>query len=126
LVWQLLDFSTILYGFYKIQSKHTTKEESIRTRVPTTFNLHKSALESNTQVLESKDSHRHVPGGGGKLAASDVGSGLANKYHRIVIGLTLDLLAVVAWPERSSASGGCGVGAARPRRREVRRRDRLG
>jgi hypothetical protein len=44
-----------------------------------TFDFHNSTLSSNKPVPESKNSHKHAPGGGGELAAGDVGPKLANK-----------------------------------------------
>jgi hypothetical protein len=41
--------------------------------------FHNYTLHPNKQVPKSKNSHRHAPGGGGRLAAGDVGPRLANK-----------------------------------------------
>jgi hypothetical protein len=54
--------------------------------------FHNYTLNPNKQVPESKNSQRHAPGSRGRLAAGDVGPGLANKWPRTSIAGTTDLL----------------------------------
>jgi hypothetical protein len=72
-------------------------------------------LNPHKNALVTKNLHTTALGGGGELAAGDVGPGQANKCHGAAIGLTRDRLAAVAWPETSPASGGGGAVAVRPR-----------
>jgi hypothetical protein len=86
----------------------------------------KVPLTLTRRSLQKPHPRPEVPGGVGEFATGDVGPGLASQCHRVVIGLTRDLLVVIAWPEQSPASGSGGTGAARPRWREVRRGNRWG
>jgi hypothetical protein len=85
------------------------------------LDLHKSTPDSNRYTPETNNSHKHAPDDGGKLATGDVGPTQVNMWHRVVIGLTRDLLAVVAGPEWSPVSGGGGAVVAQPRALELRR-----
>jgi hypothetical protein len=126
LVLQFMDFSTISFGFSKFQAQHKRKGRIFFhnhpwkvldfTKLPSFLRTRPSSTKTFTEV----------PSATGEARRRRCGPGLANKYHRVVIGLTRDLVAMAAWPERSPASGGGGAGAAWPRRREVRRRESLG
>jgi hypothetical protein len=105
-----LDFSTILYQFYKFQPTHKGWVESLCTQAPGSF--------KSSQVCPRFPTL--CPDGGGALAGGEVRLGEANKRAGSVIGLTLDRLVVKVRPGRSPASGGNGAEAARPRRLERR------
>jgi hypothetical protein len=100
-----LDFSTILYRFYKFQLTHKGWVESLCTQAPGSF--------KSSQVCPRFPPL--CPDDGGALAGGEVRLGEANKRAGSAIGLTLDRLVVKVWPGRSPASGG-GAEAARLRR----------
>jgi hypothetical protein len=103
-------------------SWNTTRVKNHFARRPLErFELHKTALDFNTQDPTRMRLKHRGPGGAWELSASEGSPELAHKRHWTAIELTTEWLAVVARPERSSASGGDGTGAARPRRCEVRR-----
>jgi hypothetical protein len=123
---QFLDFSTILYDFSKLQLQHTKGGRIIFHKSPWNFSEpHNSTLGFITQApTRLKPMHRD-PSGAGELAADEGSPKLGNKRHLAAIRHTRARLGRLVRPERSSAGGGDGAGAARPWRCEVRRRNRF-
>jgi hypothetical protein len=108
------NFSLNFYRIYKITGQAHKKDRIYFHAGPwKDLNLHNS-------TLRHKIPHNPVPGGGGELAAGDVGPGQANKWHHCAIGLTRTRSVGLARPEASSASGGGGVVAAHLRVPEIR------
>jgi hypothetical protein len=111
-----LDFSTILYRFYKFQPTHRGWVESLCTQAPRIFKSSQMCPRFPTLC----------PDGGGVLTGGEVRLGEANKRAGSAIGLTLDRLVVKVRPGRSPASGSGGAVAARPRELGFRREEGRG
>jgi hypothetical protein len=75
-----LEFSTILYVFYKLQLKYNKGEDSILHKGPGNF-LKFTTLPSALTLRPLQDCGLHTTAlnGGAELAAGEVGPELANK-----------------------------------------------
>jgi hypothetical protein len=94
--------------------------EFTRCRQNTKVRKNLLALRSLASLLASqkfpraRNSHKSVPGGGGELAADEVGPGRGNKRHTRAIELTYGRLVCLVSTEMLPASGNGGAVAARP------------
>jgi hypothetical protein len=112
-----LDFSTILYGFYKSLDQEVKKLRIYFFSGP---------WKSLNLYTYTHHSSRKVPGGfwlhscglprRGKLAGGEVGPGVVNKRGGRSIELTCDRSTAVAWPKKSPVMAGGETAVARPPR----------
>jgi hypothetical protein len=112
-----LDFSTILYGFYKSLDQEVKKPRIYFFSGPwKSLNLHTYTLQSSRKVLGDFWLHNHALPQRGKLAGGEVGTGVVNKRGGRSIELTCDRSAVVAWPKKGPTMADGETVVARPPR----------
>jgi hypothetical protein len=104
-----LDLSTILYGIYKFQAQHKREGRILFHKGPWNFWIFTKVPLTLTAKPPKPTTLTNMP-------LTQV-----NMWHRVAIGLTRDLLAMLAGLEWSPASGDGGAVVAQLRALELRR-----